>query len=48
MGKVVLVALAFGVVYGMFSYMALSYNDAMNKCQAKGFSYDTCFHSLNR
>ena len=21
---------------------------AMQKCQAKGFSYDTCFHSLNR
>lgn len=23
-------------------------DEAMAKCQAKGFSYDTCFHSLNR
>lgn len=47
MNKVVLVALAFGLVYGMFSYMALSYNDAMNKCQ-ETHSFDTCFYSLNR
>lgn len=28
-------------------YMNEQYNDAMAKCQVK-FSYDTCFHSLNR
>jgi len=22
--------------------------DAMERCQNKGYSYDTCFHSLNR
>jgi hypothetical protein len=29
-------------------YMAFDQNAAMKQCQAKGFSYDTCFHSLNR
>lgn len=29
-------------------YMIQSNDEAMAKCQAKGFSYDTCFHSLNR
>lgn len=23
-------------------------DDGMEQCQAKGYSYDTCFHSLNR
>ncbi len=31
------------------AYIAMPSNDAaMQQCQAKGFSFDTCFHSLNR
>lgn len=29
-------------------YVAFDQNAAMKECQAKGFSFDTCFHSLNR
>jgi len=34
------------IVAAFFAFA--SDNDAMAKCQSKGFSYDTCFHSLNR
>ena len=34
-------------VIGIGYYMQADYEDAMAKCQVK-FSFDTCFHSLNR
>lgn len=43
---VVLFAL-FAVFMCAFAYGAFN-DSAMELCQAKGFSYDTCFHSLNR
>jgi hypothetical protein len=33
------------IVAAVFAFAG---DDAQQKCQAKGFSYDTCFHSLNR
>lgn len=31
------------------AYLVMPSNDAaMQQCQAKGFSFDTCFHTLNR
>lgn len=45
MSKLVIIAVAIIAV----AYIAMPSNDAaMTQCQAKGFSFDTCFHSLNR
>lgn len=35
-------------VLALTFYMAWDQNAAMKQCQAKGYSYDTCFHSLHR
>ena len=40
------IVLALFVVAGGY-YLNQSYNEAMAACQVK-YSYDTCFHSLNR
>ena len=37
-------AIVFG---GVFYWVGLNDQKAMLQCQAKGFSYDTCFQSLN-
>lgn len=37
------------IVYGAALYsIGMGDKEAMAKCQAKGFSYGVCFHSLNR
>ena len=43
-------AIAFTVIAIIAAaYIAMPSNDAaMAQCQAKGFSFDTCFHTLNR
>ena len=37
----------FAVGMCLFAYGVLNAG-AMELCQAKGFSYDTCFHSIHR
>jgi hypothetical protein len=45
MVKIILsAAIVFG---GALYWIGLSDQEAMVKCQAKGFSYDVCFQSLN-
>lgn len=40
---------AFAIAFVVAAYIAMPSNDAaMAQCQAKGFSFDTCFHTLNR
>lgn len=42
-------AIAFAVAIIAVAYFVMPSNDAaMAQCQAKGFSFDTCFHTLNR
>lgn len=41
-------AYAIVAVLALTFYLAFDHNAAMKQCQAKGFSYETCFHSLNR
>ena len=36
------------VIVGLTLWTAFDQDAAMKQCQAKGYSYDTCFHSLNR
>ena len=38
---------AFAVFACAFAYGAFN-DEAMALCQAKGFSFDTCFHSIHR
>jgi hypothetical protein len=46
MSKLFVVLMGASLV-ALLYYMHVDYEDAMAKCQIK-FSYDTCFHSLNR
>lgn len=41
------ILIAVSVLGGILYYMNADYNEAMEICQQK-FSFDTCFHSLNR
>lgn len=35
-------------VVALTLYMAWDQDSAMKQCQAKGYSFDTCFHQLHR
>ncbi len=49
MSKALLVVAFTGFSVGMCLFAYGVFNEgAMQLCQAKGFSYDTCFHSIHR